>query len=242
MDRQRVALGRRAIVIQPLVLLMFPLAFVRTQRNQRAQLCLLGALPSVVLVGNTLISQWDVMSKILLHQQNFQFLDHATPWVAISPHTQLNQRRSRPGSPDRHRGCDAHCRVDLPMEALADWPPVALRPDLESPVRLRGRHAFLLPRSSPRHDRDGVLVAKQLVTLGRCWGGRCSGDGVRVPPVLRMGVLDADGRPPGCGSGLFMAWPPGPGAVRASILRLRPSLAAYGGAPIAVSRTGVIHR
>ena len=36
-----------AIVTQPLVILMFPLAFVRTPRPQRFRLCVYGALPSV---------------------------------------------------------------------------------------------------------------------------------------------------------------------------------------------------
>ena len=75
-----------AIVVQPLVLLMFPLAFVRTPGGQRLRLCLLGALPSIALVGTPLLSQWGATSKVLFHQENFQFLDHATPWVAISPH------------------------------------------------------------------------------------------------------------------------------------------------------------
>ncbi len=74
-----------AIVIQPLAILMFPLAFVRTPRPQRLRLCLYGALPSVVLLSAPLLTQWHQTSAVLFHQANARFLDHATPWIALSP-------------------------------------------------------------------------------------------------------------------------------------------------------------
>jgi hypothetical protein len=74
-----------AIVTQPLVILMFPLALVRTPNAQRLRLCLYGALPSVVLLSAPLVTQWHRTSAVLLHQANARFLDHATPWIALSP-------------------------------------------------------------------------------------------------------------------------------------------------------------
>ena len=74
-----------AIVVQPLVVLMLPLAFVSTPRGRRVRLCVLGAIPSIVLVGTPLLSQWGATSKVLFHQANFEYLDHATPWVRLSP-------------------------------------------------------------------------------------------------------------------------------------------------------------
>jgi len=74
-----------AIVMQPLTLLMFPLAFVRTPGPQRGRLSLYAALPSVVLLIGPLLSQWHQTSEVLFHQANSEVLDHATPWIALSP-------------------------------------------------------------------------------------------------------------------------------------------------------------
>jgi hypothetical protein len=74
-----------AIVTQPLVILMFPLAFVRTPTAQRVRLCLYGALPSIVLLSAPLMTQWHQTSAVLFRQANARYLDHATPWVALAP-------------------------------------------------------------------------------------------------------------------------------------------------------------
>jgi len=74
-----------AIVTQPLVILMFPLALVRTPTRHRLRLCVYGALPSVVLLSAPLVTQWHRTSAVLFHQENARFLDHATPWIALSP-------------------------------------------------------------------------------------------------------------------------------------------------------------
>jgi hypothetical protein len=74
-----------AIVMQPLVILMFPLAFVRTPTTYRLRLCLFGALPSVALLSGPLVRQWHQTSAVLFHQANAEFIDHATPWIALSP-------------------------------------------------------------------------------------------------------------------------------------------------------------
>ena len=74
-----------AIVLQPLVVLMFPLAFARTPMRHRFRLCLYGALPSLVLLSAPLVTQWHQTSAVLFHQANARYLDHATPWIALSP-------------------------------------------------------------------------------------------------------------------------------------------------------------
>jgi len=74
-----------AVAVQPLVLLLFPLQFLRVPRADRLRVCLLAALPSLILVGTPLLSQWKQTSKILFHQANFPTVDHATPWIALSP-------------------------------------------------------------------------------------------------------------------------------------------------------------
>ncbi len=87
--RSRVSLSAwlwgAAIVVQPLVLLMFPLALARAPKGCRFRFCVVGAVPSLVLVGTPLIAEWKTTSSVLLHQANFEYLDHATPWVALSP-------------------------------------------------------------------------------------------------------------------------------------------------------------
>ncbi len=75
-----------AIVVQPLVFLMFPLGLSFTRRGQRIKVCLLGAVPTIVLVGTPLLANWRSTSNVLLHQANFPTIDHATPWVALAPH------------------------------------------------------------------------------------------------------------------------------------------------------------
>ncbi len=75
-----------AIVVQPLVILLFPMAFVLVPRGSRAMVTLVAALPSVLLLSAPVGTQWRQTSKVLLHQANFQYLDHATPWIVLSPH------------------------------------------------------------------------------------------------------------------------------------------------------------
>ena len=86
-----------AIVFQPLVVLMFPLAFVRTPGPHRLRLCLLAALPSAALLSGPLVTQWHRTSAVLFHQENARFLDHATPWVALSPVLSRTEVGAGPG-------------------------------------------------------------------------------------------------------------------------------------------------
>ncbi len=74
-----------AIVVQPLVLLLFPLQFVQLPKSARLRVCSLAVLPSLVFVGTPLLSNWSQTTKVLFHQANFPTVDHATPWIALSP-------------------------------------------------------------------------------------------------------------------------------------------------------------
>jgi hypothetical protein len=86
-----------AIATQPLAILMFPLAFVRTPKPQRPRLCLYGALPSLALLSGPLVMQWHQTSAVLFHQENARFLDHATPWIALSPTLSRTEVGAGPG-------------------------------------------------------------------------------------------------------------------------------------------------
>jgi hypothetical protein len=86
-----------AIVFQPLVILMFPLAFVRTPGPHRFRLCLYGALPSLAILSGPLVMQWPRTSAVLFHQENARFLDHATPWIALSPVLSRTEVGAGPG-------------------------------------------------------------------------------------------------------------------------------------------------
>jgi hypothetical protein len=86
-----------AIVVQPLVILMVPVALARTPKGQRLRFSVIAAVPSLVLVGTPLIAAWTTTSRVLLHQPNFEFLDHATPWVALSPRLSSTSVGAGPG-------------------------------------------------------------------------------------------------------------------------------------------------
>ncbi len=86
-----------AIVMQPLVILMLPLAVAYAPRGHRIRMCVLGAIPSVVLVGTPLLSEWSTTSTVLLHQKNFPYLDQATPWVALTSHLTRDSVSAGPG-------------------------------------------------------------------------------------------------------------------------------------------------
>ncbi len=85
-DRYRQAgwLWGAAIAMQPLVILMFPLALARTSRGQRLATCVRAALPVVVLVAIPLSASWSATTTALFRQPNFPSLDHPTPFVALA--------------------------------------------------------------------------------------------------------------------------------------------------------------
>jgi len=74
-----------ALVVQPLVVVMFAVSFHRVPRGQRVRTCLFAAIPTVVLTAPALLSNWSGTSAVFLHQKNFPHLDHATPWMVVAP-------------------------------------------------------------------------------------------------------------------------------------------------------------
>jgi hypothetical protein len=86
-----------AIVTQPLVILMLPVALARTPRGQRLRTCVYGAIPTVILLAAPVLSEWHATTKVLVHQANFPHLDHATPWLALAPHLTRDSVGAGPG-------------------------------------------------------------------------------------------------------------------------------------------------
>ena len=86
-----------AIVVQPLVLVLVPLQLARVPARQWARTVTLAALPSVVLVGTPLVTNWRQTSKVLLHQANSPGINHPTPWIVLSPHLSGGSVGAGPG-------------------------------------------------------------------------------------------------------------------------------------------------
>jgi hypothetical protein len=74
-----------ALVMQPLVVLMFPIVFALAPRRQRLSLAVRSALPSSVLVAIPLLQSWGPTTKALFKQPNFPAINHATPWLSLAP-------------------------------------------------------------------------------------------------------------------------------------------------------------
>jgi len=74
-----------ATLMQPLVLLVFPicLAFVPMRRWVPVSSAI--ALPSVVALFAPLVQEWGPTSRLLLRQPNYLMNNHPTPWVALAP-------------------------------------------------------------------------------------------------------------------------------------------------------------
>jgi hypothetical protein len=86
-----------AIVIQPLSLLLLPLQLSRVPPRCWARIAIIAALPSALLVGTPLLSNWTQTSKVLFHQANFPAIDHPTPWIVLSPHLSHGSVGAGPG-------------------------------------------------------------------------------------------------------------------------------------------------
>ena len=86
-----------AIVVQPLVLLLFPLQFVQLPKGARLRVCVLSVLPSAVFVGTPLLSNWTQTSGVLFHQANWPNIDYPTPWIALAPRLSSTSVGAGPG-------------------------------------------------------------------------------------------------------------------------------------------------
>ena len=74
-----------ALVVQPLVVMVLPVALSAVVAGRRLRLCAVAAIPSVILLAPALLSEWSATSPIFLHQANYPRIDHPTPWMAIAP-------------------------------------------------------------------------------------------------------------------------------------------------------------
>jgi hypothetical protein len=74
-----------AVVFQPLVLLMFPIALAYVPIKRWPALAGIVALPSAVLLIPPLIQQWGPTIHAIFKQPNFPSLNHPTPWMAFAP-------------------------------------------------------------------------------------------------------------------------------------------------------------
>ena len=86
-----------AIATQPLVLVVFPLAFAMSPSGQRMRLCFRSALPTTMLLAIPLLTQWGMTTRALLHQSNMVSVNHPTPWMAFSAHTGPDHVSAGPG-------------------------------------------------------------------------------------------------------------------------------------------------
>lgn len=74
-----------ALVVQPMVVLMFPIVFALVPRGQRLSLAVRSVLPSAVLVSLPLLQSWGPTTRALFKQPNFPTINHATPWLIVAP-------------------------------------------------------------------------------------------------------------------------------------------------------------
>ena len=86
-----------AIAFQPLVLVLFPLAFATAPRGRRVRLCVRSALPTAALLAAPLATQWAMTTGSMLHQSNRTDLNHPTPWIVFSSHLGPNLVSAGPG-------------------------------------------------------------------------------------------------------------------------------------------------
>ncbi|NNN07906.1 MAG: hypothetical protein HKL85_01775, partial [Acidimicrobiaceae bacterium] len=74
-----------AIAIQPLVLLVLPIAIAYVPFRIWPKLGAVIALPSTILLLPPLIQEWGPTTYILLKQPNFPLRNHPTPWLSLAP-------------------------------------------------------------------------------------------------------------------------------------------------------------
>jgi len=86
-----------AISVQPLVLLMFPVALSRVTAGRRLRVCVRAVIPTVALLAIPVVTNWGPTSDALLRQPNFPFIDHPTPWMALAPRLTATSVAAGPG-------------------------------------------------------------------------------------------------------------------------------------------------
>ena len=74
-----------AIAIQPLVLLMLPIAIALLPVKYWPRVTSIAIFPSALLLLSPLVQEWGPTTRILLKQPNYVANNHPTPWVSLAP-------------------------------------------------------------------------------------------------------------------------------------------------------------
>ena len=74
-----------ALLIQPLVILILPIAFAFFPVRRWPSLAGLIALPSILLLLPPLIQRWSATTYAIIKQPNYPAVNHSTPWLYLAP-------------------------------------------------------------------------------------------------------------------------------------------------------------
>ncbi len=203
-----------AIVTQPLVLLLFPLAFARTPTPQRVRLCLYGALPSLLLLSAPLADavapdfKRPSASGECQISRSCDTMDRSVTRL-VTDHC---WRRTRSNDCSAHSGPSR--LFGLPKAAIESRPSLVVCTGTESPLLLRISDGCLLPGTSSGTDDFGCCRLCKSKTASRDIHDRPSSDHIRLPWLIGVGILDPDGGFLGHRIGLCVAGSQGSGSLR----------------------------
>jgi hypothetical protein len=74
-----------AIAVQPLILLIVPIALAFVPIRRWPLVTIEAVVPSLVLLLSPLIQEWGPTTQRLLRQPNFVLYNHPTPWISLAP-------------------------------------------------------------------------------------------------------------------------------------------------------------
>jgi hypothetical protein len=74
-----------AVVFQPLILLIVPIALAYVPFKKWPAFGIVLALPTTLLLLPPLIQQWGPTTYAIFKQPNYPTIDHATPWLSLAP-------------------------------------------------------------------------------------------------------------------------------------------------------------
>ena len=203
-----------AIVLQPLVVLMFPLAFVRTPGPHRLRLCLTGRPPfgrAPQRAPRDAVAP-DVGGPLPSGERQVPRSCDALGRPVARAVTDRGRRRAR--SDDRRPRRRPDRLPGLSEAAVDRRPPVAVRPGPQPPLLLRIGDGRLLPRTSAGAHRADCRLLCRSAPPRRCLADRHGGDRLRLPRLVGVGLLGPDGGLPGHRAGLCVARPRRGGDLR----------------------------
>jgi hypothetical protein len=74
-----------AVIFQPLVLLILPIALAYVPFKKWPAFAVVTAIPTVLLLIPPLVQEWSPTIYAIFKQPNYPTIDHATPWLALAP-------------------------------------------------------------------------------------------------------------------------------------------------------------